>query len=428
VAGQRKARRNAGRRILVLAAAAFSLMLGATPAAAARPGSLDRGFSKDGLATERLIQGKSGSVPGLVVQPDGRAVLAAGDRIVRYRRNGRRDRSFSVRHAPVLDLAEGPDGDLIRLAKGEIERLLPDGEPDPSFGDAGDGRVSVPGLQLLAVAVDSAERIVLVGRDPEAHRLVVARLLPDGKPDPGFGTLGTVRTAASAATPANLDVARAVAVAPDGSILVGGSAGQAEECPVGALHCWGPYLDAVVLRYLLDGRLDQGFGKGGIFWGDDSWGSARSVVARPRGGVLFIPGGPTGAVEPGGGPHVTAVALTVSGEAELSFGDVGSAYSFERLWRALASPNASQLVVDAAGRTLICGEMEGSHRGLFLLAMLWRNGEPARTFGRNGLVVTRISREAGGRSGAEALALAPRHKVYVAGQAGGKLFLARYRF
>ena len=342
-------------------------MLGATPTAAAKSGSLDRGFSKDGLATERLIQGKSGSVSGTrcPARRTSRSRRRRQDRSLPARRQARSilQRAARSRARPRRGARRGPDSSRQRRNRTPAARR---GTGSELRRRRRRSRARCPGFELLAVAVDSAERIVVVGRDPEAHRLVVARLLPDGKPDPGFGALGTVRTAVSDATPANLDVARSVAVAADGSILVGGSAGQAEECPIGALHCWGPHLDAVVLRYLPDGRLDQGFGEGGIFRGDDSWGSARSVVARPRGGVLFIPGGPTGAVEPGGGPHVTAVALTIGGEAELSFGDAGSANSFERLWRALASPNASQLLVDAAGRTLICGEMEGSHRGFFL--------------------------------------------------------------
>jgi uncharacterized delta-60 repeat protein len=384
--------------------------------AAAEPGSLDRAFNEDGLALERLEPGENGWVRALVVQPDGRAVVATGDRIFRYRRSGRRDLSFSVRHVPVLDLVEAPDGGLVRLAEGEIERLLPNGEPDPGFGAGGDGRVTMAGLQLFAVALDSAGRIVAVGHDPQAHLLAVARFLPDGKPDPGFGALGIARTAVSAATTANLDAAVSVAVAADGGILVGGSAGQAEDCPVGALHCWGPYLDAVVLRYLPDGRLDPGFGDGGIFRGNSLWGSARSVAVRSGGGALFVPGGPTGAVEPGGGPGVIAAALNAAGD--LSF-----AYDVSRL----ASPRPSQLIVGTGGRMLVCGAIEPGRHGSFFLAMLRDDGEPIRAFGRDGLVITQLGRKTRGLGWAGALALAPGYKVYVAGHVGRRLFVARYR-
>ena len=63
----------------------------------------------------------------------------------------------------------------------------------------------------------------------------------------GFGTGGVVDTAVSPPGTANRDVATSVALAADGDIVVGGSAGQAEDCSV-LIHCWGPYLDAVVLR------------------------------------------------------------------------------------------------------------------------------------------------------------------------------------
>lgn len=410
--------------LVVIASSAIApVALSASP----RPGALDPGFAGDGLAIESLAPGKSSWVEGLVVQPSGRTVLATHDRIVRYRRDGSRDRSFSVRHVPVLDLAAAPDGGLVRLGPGEVERLLPDGQPDPSFGSSDDGRVLVPTLQLFELAVDTAGRIVVAGRDPEAHMLAVARFLPDGGPDPGFGTLGIVRTAVSAATPANLDVAKSVAVAPDGGILVGGSAGQAEECLPGALHCWGPYLNAVVLRYGPNGTLDRDFGEEGVFRGSKFWGSGRSVAARPGGGVLFVPGGPTGAVEPGGGPRVAAVALTGAGELDRSFAGDGSAGWFEGIRRGFAAPRTNQLLPVGDGRILACGGMEGSRREVFILAMLRGDGEPARAFGHMGLVVTRLGRKDLGWAGADALALAPREKLYVAGHVDRSLVVTRYR-
>lgn len=414
-----------------LVGVALALALVRTPIssadAAAGPGSLDRSFGGDGLVTEGVGPGTSAWIQGLVVQPNGQAVLATGGRITRYLGNGERDRSFSARYVPVVDFAETPAGDLIRIAGGEVERMLPEGEPDPSFGAAGDGIVLVPGLELFGVAVDSAGRVVVAGRDPGAHSLAVARFLSNGSLDPEFGDRGIVRTVISAGTPANLDAAWSVAVASDGSILVGGSAGQSEECPPEPYHCWGPYLNAVVLRYLPDGRLDQGFGEGGVFRGGSLWGSAQGIAARPEGGVLFVPGGPTGATEPGGGPGFVAAALNDAGETERSFSDFSSAHAFDRVRRGLRSPYSSRLVVDAAGRTLICGGVERSRHGLFLLAMLRGDGELVRSFGRGGLVVTRFGRNVPGSLGAEALALAPRQKLYVAGHADRRLFVARYR-
>lgn len=429
VAGRRRAHhhRNFGRMIPMLVGAALVALLTPISAIADGSGSLDRGFGGDGLVTDGVGRGTSAWVQGLVVQPDGQLVLATGDRIVRYLGNGERDRSFIVRHVPVVDLAETSGGDLIRIAESEVERLLPDGEPDPGFGAAGDGLAEVPGLQFLAVAVDSAERIVVVGRDRDAHLLAVARFLPDGSLDQEFGDRGIVRTAVSADSPANLDFAESVSVASDGSILVGGSAGQAEVCPPGPYHCWGPYLNAVVLRYLPDGRLDTGFGEGGVFQGGSFWGSAQSIAARPEGGMLFVPGGPTGVVEPGGGPGFVAAALNAAGEREQSFENVASAHPFDQVQRGRDSPHSNRLVVDAAGRTLVCGGVEGSRHGLLLLAMLRDDGKLARSFGHGGLVVTRLGRNVPGSVGAEALAVAPGQKLYVAGHVGRRLFVARYR-
>ena len=147
---------------------------------------------------------------------------------------------------------------------------------------------------------------------------------------------------------------------------------------------------------------------------------------RPDGGVLFLPGGPTGAVEPGGGPGFAVVALTAAGQLDGSLAGDGSAQWFGALWDLRTSPYAGDLAVASDGRVLVGGGLTEGHRARILLAMRRADGGPARSFGRGGFLVSRTPPGLTGEGGATALAFGPHHRAYVAGRVGGDLVLARY--
>ena len=104
----------------------------------------------------------------LAIQPDGRIVVA-GDAFV-----------------PFNPLGGEPTG----FANVALARYMPDGTLDPSFGQGGVvARDSVPG-SAQAVRVQPDGKIVVAGRSP-ANGFLVARYLPDGAIDRGFGTNGS---------------------------------------------------------------------------------------------------------------------------------------------------------------------------------------------------------------------------------------------
>jgi uncharacterized delta-60 repeat protein len=417
---------NAAVRRLVVCLGGALVLLGlvlASPATA-RPGSLDSGFGENGLVVEDV--GGRTWPSAAVVQPDGQVVVATSHRIARFRWDGQRDDGFVDRGLPVAGLVGLPDGGLVRLGGDELERMLPDGTRDSSFAVSSGGTASVPGVKLGTLAVDSDERIVAAGHDTVTGALAVVRFMPDGRLDPGFGSGGIVRTAVSAAGATNLDIGRSVAIAPDGRIVVGGSAGNKEDC-TGLLHCWGPYLKAVVVRYLPEGTLDGGFGRGGVFEvKGGSWGSADSVRVRPDGDVLFIPGPPTGALEPEYGFPFVVAALTSQGQLDGSFAGDGVSARSLRMHGKRANQGASQLTVTPQGNVVACGWISRSESapGRFLVGLLGADGNPVRSFGRGGFVRTHLPGKRYG--GAAALALAPHGRVYVAGVAGRSLAVARY--
>ena len=99
-------------------------------------------------------------------------------------------------------------------------QYLPEGKRDGEFGDGGLARVAAPTSKGHGVAVDTAGNVVVAGTAaiPTAGSgVLLARLLPGGLPDQGFGTDGLVLTEVGEAESGN-----AVAIAPDGKIVIAG--------------------------------------------------------------------------------------------------------------------------------------------------------------------------------------------------------------
>jgi uncharacterized delta-60 repeat protein len=157
------------------AALAAAFCLAAMPAlAAATVGNFAMAVQRDGKI---LVAGGSGRVGG----------SASGEEfgaVARYDRDGRLDPSFGGGDGVVLMPAQGPftsialqpDGHiLVTSAVGQLSRLLPNGRPDPSFGVGGnapEGALSAYFPTTVAVAADGS---ILVGgmtgylEDPGEH-------------------------------------------------------------------------------------------------------------------------------------------------------------------------------------------------------------------------------------------------------------------
>jgi uncharacterized delta-60 repeat protein len=149
----------------------------------------------------------------------------------------------------VPDLFPAPDSSF---AAG---RFMTDGGNDGLFGSTGTATMNIgPGPDVVhAIAVQPDGSIVLAGvSDPDTtgggNRFTVARMTGGGAPDTSWGPLG-VRI-----TPINsLASADAVALQPDGKVVV-----------AGWTFTGYPNYDFAIVRYLTDGSLDPLFGSGGI--------------------------------------------------------------------------------------------------------------------------------------------------------------------
>jgi uncharacterized delta-60 repeat protein len=218
-------------------------------AIAYRPnGRIDRSFGSGGRILFASRKGEYTALRSVALLPSGK-LLAAGYRdnrlfVVRLRPNGRLDRSFGGNGEVAIDLgltgccpiraglALLPGGGSVVFAGvpsggTKLVRLKPNGTLQQSFGrrgvvfDRNGRRLVEPG----GLAVQPNGRIVLAGTTVRARPsdggaqfvFTVARYLPDGRPDRGFGTAGI------SFHPLGYDSIGTSALAlPSGRVLLGG--------------------------------------------------------------------------------------------------------------------------------------------------------------------------------------------------------------
>ena len=179
-------------------------------------GTPDTTFSGDGKQTVNF--GGVDNALGVAIQPDGKIVVAGtgggGDDMVVARLNadGSPDTSFSPPDGLAFvnfggndaanAMALQPDGKIVLVGSTDavgsgdfaVARLNADGTPDTSF--SGDGKLTAgfnaANETAVGVVVQQNGKIAVLGNGDANTDFVVARYLPDGSVDTGFGTGGAV--------------------------------------------------------------------------------------------------------------------------------------------------------------------------------------------------------------------------------------------
>jgi uncharacterized delta-60 repeat protein len=403
-----------------------SASAGPAAAAPAASGALDPGFGQGGKVLVKP-PGDAGEWPGgEAVQPDGAVVVvgtAAPARngyaflLLRFLPDGRLDPAFGaggrvwsdlvtlatpVKGAVTGDVALGsssasavvvqPDGRIVVGGSTQsgastafaVIRYLPDGRPDPAFGSDGLALTDFDPAtndSVTALALLPDGRILAAGAAGDAVGL--ARYLPDGRLDPSFGPAGngTVTTAQG------LLNALALAVEPGGKLLVAGQAGTAG----------GPF-DFGVARYSRDGVLDPTFGNQGVVRTDlGSTGEWASGVASGPGGTVVV----TGA----SGSTFTLLRYLPDGQLDPHFGTGGVSKAGPDLGGAHA------MVQLADGRLILVGEQVAGDFREVAVARYRPEGALDSGFG-GGVIGTDVSP---GHDDGTAAALYPGDRLVVAG-------------
>ncbi|HXS80474.1 MAG TPA: putative Ig domain-containing protein [Gammaproteobacteria bacterium] len=306
-------------------------------------GSIDLGFGGgDGIVTISLNPGPSlETARGTVVQPDGRIIVAgttsgAGSDIVLSRLNadGTFDTSFGGGDGIVTTEIAAPfgndtgnsvtlqaDGKILvsGMSNGDLTlvRYHTDGSLDTTFDLDGIAFASTGPAndEGLSVKTQADGKIVVAGYTVigAGSAFLVARFNVDGSRDATFGTNGIVTTditAGSTPIPPFQEAGQALAILPDGRILVVGQAPTATSPS-----------DIAVVRYLSNGSLDPSFGTGGIV--TTAAGTAQetgfAVALQPDGRIVVVGGNFT----PTGGPNIAVLRYNADGSLDSTFGGSG---------------------------------------------------------------------------------------------------------
>lgn len=280
-----------GRTTLVVILAAWVLAVPLCGVAAGAGGDLDATFGGDGKVTTALPGWSCANA--VAIQVDGKIVAAGtagasedgGFAVVRYLADGALDDTFGsggVVTTPIgteggaeaRAVAMQADGKIVvggtvdRLAFAVV-RYTPDGSLDPTFG-GGDGvvrtNVTRGSDSGYAAAIQPNGKILLAGSaGPRWHpRFAIVRYGSDGTLDARFGDGGVVLTRFGV-----WGVARAIALQPDGRIVLAGMNGET----------------FALARYLRNGRLDPTFGGDGKATGA-TYGGAFTVALQPDGRIV----------------------------------------------------------------------------------------------------------------------------------------------
>jgi len=310
----------------------------AVDAAVVHEGDYDDDFAEDGRSRVSFASADNEEAHAVALAPGGKVVVAGwaynavgADEdmgIVRYRSDGVLDTSFNHGGIKSLSFGDGtdhayaviaqPDGKVVVAGSTltdhfemSVARLTVDGSLDRTF--SGDGLRHIPlpdnGGEIFGMALQPDGRILLAGYAvvpyPAVYDFAVVRLLPNGALDRTFGGDGVVTTPIRSGS----DMAQAISIQPDGKLVVAGWSAV------------GVDLGAALARYRPDGRLDAGFGTGGLTVLDpgDTDETFNAIALLPGGKIGLagtsrdssgIPSGllarvsSSGALDPGfGSPH-----------------------------------------------------------------------------------------------------------------------------
>lgn len=415
-----------GSGAVVCLACCFSI-----PCGAVDPGDLDVGFSGDGLAVFRVGSDDDHGF-AIAVQSDDKVVVAGsqldGDEnfaLIRLTSAGALDTTFSVDGRATATFLGGDDrafavavqadGKIVSAgfatpagnADFAVARHTAGGVLDTGFHN--DGRVTTligAGDDVgRALAIQSDGKILVAGYswNGSDDDFALVRYASDGSLDAGVGALdgdGKLTTDFAGAD----DRAMAIAVQPDGRILVGGTSGT----------------DIALVRYEPDGDLDTSFGTGGSVITDLGGIEQGFALALQTDGRILLAGSRADA----GGEDAIVLRYDSDGTLDTAFDDDG----VQTVPFSTGPDRAYAIRLQNDGDILVGGVAEGAADNDFALARLTSDGALDVDFGTDGMVLTDFG---AGDDVAQALALQSTGRILLAGYAANgtddDIAVARYR-
>jgi uncharacterized delta-60 repeat protein len=413
-----------------------ALVLALASVAHAAAGDLDPTFGGDGRVSTH-VEVRFAGANAVALQADGK-VVAAGTAssndtsslaLVRYDADGSLDPAFGGHGRITLTIGNGncvegnavaiqSNGKIVvagrsgcRNGRFAVARFETDGTLDPTFG--GDGVVTTRfggprcDAGAFGVAIQGDGSIVAAGQaNCRDARFAAARYGADGALDPTFGGDGRVTTDVAR----DWDVASAVSVQADGTIVLAGTASiETGRSRFG------------VTRYEADGSLDTTFGGDGIVTTPprDCIAQGKAVAVQTDGKIVVA--GFDGCID-----RFALARYRVGGHLDASFGTGGVVTTSFRC----PQSDAEGVAVQPDGSIVVAGwAVCEAHRDLvfrFAAARYGSDGALDPGFGSSGTVLTPYACDAMGH----AVALQPDGAIVVAGgllcDVGSKFAAVRY--
>jgi uncharacterized delta-60 repeat protein len=279
---------------------------------------------------------------------------------------------------------------LAALALGLAAALALAGPGDLDRGYGDDGTRRIEGLTAAeAVAIQPDGRLVVAGWNGD---VAVTRLNADGSDDAAFGGPRFLDFG-------SFDMGTAVALQPDGKIVVAGRSGA----------------NAAIARLNPDGSPDMGFGTTGkrvIDYGGPTFDGAEGVAVQPDGKIVVVG---TGGLD----PTVVVTRLESNGADDTGFGTGGT----RRVDFGLGREEGRAVALQADGKIVAAGST--TFEGIIdriAIARLTPAGSPDMGFGSAG---TRVISSGAPAASAEALAIEPGGRIVVAGTASDQFLVLR---
>ncbi len=344
-------------------------------------GTLDSSFDFDGTAFESISGFSTDSFGGEThsVQADGSIIVAAGGRLLNFDSSGVYQSSAFVAvfgFQSIASLKTTADQKLIlsgtAFSRFAVGRLNTDRTYDSTFSGDGVAPVSIGASDDVAgrSAILANGKVVVPGASQGTF--AITRFNANGTLDTSFSQDGKLTI--SLGNQFLSARATAVAVQPDGRMIVVGQASQMgtiSNSQVLETHF-------ALVRMNQDGTLDSTFGNGGIVITSLNGYASASVVKLQSNGRILVGG-------QGSGGYLTVARYLSSGALDRSFNSDGI---FTIVSPNVSSANVNDLVVQADDKIVVGGEQSPLVSNVYpsnlVLLRLNANGTIDRTFGTNG--------------------------------------------
>ncbi len=337
-----------------------------------------------------------------------------------------------------------------------ILRLNIDGSFDTSFGTGGVKQLKGSDGYGRSVAIQKDGKIIIAGDSYTGRRFLITRISSDGSLDKNFNSTGIVSTRIGNTS----DVGRSVVIQPDGKIVVAGESNNGQNydialvrynengsldssfamdgiltTSIGSSNDYGRSVkiqqdgkivvagssfngisyDIALLRYNVDGTLDDDFNGNGIL--TDSFGShddiGRSVTIQQEGKIIIA-----GDSYNGSNIDLTIARYNENGSRDLSFGVEGKIitdFGFDE--------EAYSVIIQTDGKIILAGSSINDNSNIFVTRYN-EDGSLDNSFQANGKLNLFIGRtNVYGKS----IALQKDGKIILTGyHSSSGYFLARY--